>query len=61
MKIKFCSDNGANIHSQRTDTFDLEKNLGITKEEWNEMTDTEKDEVVYQWAMENFSYWWEEA
>jgi hypothetical protein len=39
MRVKFCCDNGANIHSVRKDTFDTERDFGITDEEWQEMSE----------------------
>jgi hypothetical protein len=57
MKVTFCCDNGANIHSKRKEKFDTEKDLGFTDEEWNEMTDEEKYEIVKDWAFEKFDYW----
>jgi hypothetical protein len=59
MKITFYCDNGANIHSKRKDTFTLE-DLGYTVEDWTEMTEENKLEVVKDWAMERFDYWFEE-
>ena len=57
MKITFYCDNGA--HSKRKDTFTLE-DLGYTVEDWTEMTEENKLEVVKDWAMERFDYWFEE-
>lgn len=61
MKIKVWCNNGANIHSKRQETIDLEDNWNISGEEWNEMSDDEKDELVQEWAMERFEYGWDEA
>lgn len=60
MKVKFCCDNGANIHSQRSETIDIEKYFGITDEEWLEMTEDQKYKVVEEWAMQLFNFWYEE-
>ena len=59
MKIKFWCDNGANIHSCREDVFTL-RDLGYSAEEWSEMTEDEKYDVVKDWAMERFDYGFEE-
>jgi hypothetical protein len=59
MKIKFWCDNGANIHSERKDIFTPE-DLGYTEEDWAEMTEDEKQEVVKDWALERFDYGFEE-
>lgn len=55
MKVTFHLDNGANIHSCRSQTFDLstdkgERQLGYTKEEWLAKTFDEKQEVLKEWA-----------
>jgi hypothetical protein len=33
MKVKFCCDNGANIHSQLTETIDTEKYFDMNDEQ----------------------------
>jgi hypothetical protein len=60
MKITFYCDNGANIHSERKDSFTTE-DLGYTDEAWAEMTEEEKLELVKDWAFERFEYWFEES
>ena len=50
MKIKLWCDSGANIHSCREKVMDLEKDLGITEEEWKEMDEEQKFEVAFAWA-----------
>jgi hypothetical protein len=60
MKIKFCNDNNANIHSKDEDIFDLEKDLGLKPEEWREMSESDRLEMVKEWALEKFEYWYEE-
>lgn len=57
MKIKFCCDNGANIHSTLEHTF-KPKDLGFTEDEWKELSDDEKMEIVKEWAFERFDYWY---
>ena len=34
MKVKFCCNSGANIHSCREEVIDLDEDLGISDEEW---------------------------
>jgi hypothetical protein len=60
MRVKFCCDNGANIHSVRKDTFDTERDFGITDEEWQEMSEEEKYKMVEEWANERINIWFEE-
>lgn len=60
MKLKLYVDSGANIHSKRTETIDLEKDWGLTDEDWSDMTEKEKDEMVQQWVWERASYGFEE-
>lgn len=52
MKIKVWCDSGANIHSRRSDTLDLEDDFGITNEEWSDYTEEQKYELVQDWANE---------
>lgn len=46
MKVKFCIDNGANIHSKRDVTIDLYKEFEISKEDWESMDEDERLELV---------------
>lgn len=59
-KIKFVCDNNANIHSSREETYTL-KQLGLTEEEWDEMSEEDRYKMVEDWAMERFEYWFEEV
>lgn len=54
MKLIFGCDNHANAFSKKEQTYTLEE-LGLTKEEWNSMTEEEK----YKIAMDSFEveYW----
>lgn len=61
MKIKFCHDNNANIHSKRVSIFDIEKDLLITPGEWASMSEDEKNQIVCEWALQDFEYWYEEV
>lgn len=60
MKIKVWCKSGANIHSTREAIIDLEKDWGISDEEWNEMLDGDKEEVVNEWAWERLEIGWSE-
>lgn len=57
MKVRFCCDNGANIHSKRTEDFDVEEDLNMTLEEWDQMPEEEKDKMVQEWAYERMDIW----
>jgi hypothetical protein len=61
MKIKFCCDNGANIHSKKCVTFDLEKDLFLTEEEWQNMAEDDKFKMVEEWTLEQLDFWFEEV
>lgn len=58
-RIVFCSNNGANIHSKKTETFTFEQ-LRLTEKEWNQMDEGDRNKMVHEWAMETFEYWYEE-
>lgn len=65
MIVHFKLDNGANIHSCKTVTYDLSKAqdikaFGYTKEQWLELTEDEKNKQVEEWANNYISYWYEE-
>lgn len=60
MKVKFCCDNHANIHSKKAHVFDTEKDLGYPDGDWAELTQDEKEDMVKEWAYEQFEYWIEE-
>lgn len=59
MKVKFVCNSGANIHSVRQETFDTE-DLGFTEEEWNELSDDSKFEMVQDWANERLEIYWKD-
>lgn len=55
MKVTLYVDSGANIHSRKEMTFDLDTESGRTKfgyskEEWISFTDDEKYKVAKEWA-----------
>ena len=61
MKIIVHCDSGANIHSRKEDTIDLEKDWSISDEEWKAMTEDEKFEQVMDWANNHLDIGWEEV
>jgi len=50
--VKFYCDNGANIHSCRTEKIDTEKDWGLLEGEWESMSEDEKYEMAKEWAFE---------
>lgn len=59
MKLKIWLDSGANIHSCKRTTIDLDE-LNITEEEWAEYSDKEKEEAIKPIAFETLDWGWEE-
>ena len=59
--VKFNCDSGANIHSNRNDTFDTETDLGLDKGEWEEMSEEDKLKEVEFWANESLEIWYDEV
>jgi len=59
MKIKFFCDSGANIHSCREQILDLE-DLGISEDEWNDMSEDDKYKEAEMWANERLEIGFEE-
>ncbi|MGR7403829.1 DUF7167 family protein [Klebsiella aerogenes] len=53
-KFKVFLDSGANIHSEYTREVDLDE-LGI-EEDWDEMSEEEKNEVMQEIAWENMEW-----
>ena len=49
--IEYWLDSGANIHSCYTGEVSLE-DLGLTGEEWDNMRNKEKDELMFELAFE---------
>ena len=65
MKVTFNLDSGANIHSCKSQSWNLllekdAKSFGFTKDEWRSLDDSEKDEVVHEWAMNYVEIYYEE-
>lgn len=61
MKIEFYCENGANYHSQRSEIFDLETDLGMTIEEWEALSEEEKYSMVYEWMIDRLEYGFREV
>ena len=59
MKVKFVCDSGANIHSARTEVVDTEDH-GYTAEEWLELSEEQKQEIVEEWANERLQVYFDE-
>ena len=58
MKIKYWCCIG--LSPEKTEIYDTE-DFGYTDEEWAELTQDEKEEGVYDWAMQHVSYGIKEA
>lgn len=58
-KFRVYLDSGANIHSKYEQEVDLD-DLGITDEEWDEMDDDERTEVMKDIAWERVEWGFEE-
>lgn len=58
-KFRVYLDSGANIHSNYEQEVDLD-DLGITDEEWDEMGDDERTEVMRDIAWERVEWGFEE-
>jgi len=52
MKFKVWLDSGANIHSKREITISLD-DIGISKDEWNDMEECDRDEVMKDIAFDH--------
>ena len=59
MKVKFVCDSGPNIHSARTEVVDTE-DYGYTDEEWLELSEEQKQEIVEEWANERLQVYFDE-
>lgn len=58
MKITFVVDNGANIHSARKETYELEE-LGIEQDEWDEMDDDARYQLAEDMMMQHVEIYYE--
>jgi hypothetical protein len=59
-RIRLYVDSNANIHSKREEVYDLEKELGITPEEWEKMTEDEKEKMFFEMVCDLIEWDWEE-
>ena len=59
MKVKFVCNSGANIHSAREEIIDLE-DWGISAQDWQDMTEEQKQEVVQDWAYDRLEIYYTE-
>lgn len=53
--VKYWCDSGANIHSCRKDQISLD-DLGMTEEEWHEMTDDQRDNLMRDIALDRLDW-----
>lgn len=60
MKVKFCCNSGANIHSCRDEIIDLEKDLGISDNEWRKMDEDQRFGIINEWAQERLEIYYVE-
>ncbi|MGL5284488.1 MAG: DUF7167 family protein [Plesiomonas shigelloides] len=58
-KVEYWLDSGANVYSCRRGFVSLEDELGMTVEEWNNLNDNEKDELMREYAWENMDWGYE--
>ncbi|EAO3449517.1 hypothetical protein EAO85_14820 [Salmonella enterica subsp. enterica serovar 4,5,12:b:-] len=54
-RFKVYLDSGANIHSKYEQVVELD-DIGLTDEEWNEMTEKQRDEVMKEVAWERMEW-----
>lgn len=59
MKLRIWCDSGADIHSKREEIIDLE-DIGLTEDEWKEMTPLEKEAAAKEVAFERLDWGFEE-
>ena len=60
MKVKFCCDSGANIHSCRSEVIDTVEDLGLDEGEWEALRDADKLSLVDDWAANRLEIYYEE-
>lgn len=65
MKVTLNCNSGANIHSTRSETFDLDNaddcnQFGCTKEEWMNFSEDDKQEFCNEWAEQRLEIYYEE-
>jgi hypothetical protein len=59
-KFKVWLDSGANAFSNYSQDIDLEDDLGITSEEWDEMPEESRDEIMKEVAWDRMEWGFEE-
>ena len=55
--IRVWLDSGANIHSRMERSFSTE-DVGLTSEEWDELLEDQKEEIVKDYAFERADWGW---
>lgn len=58
-RFKVYLDSGANIHSKYEQVVELD-DIDLTDEEWNEMTEKQRDEVMKEIAWERMEWGYDE-
>lgn len=58
-RFKVYLDSGANIHSKYEQVVELD-DIGLTDEEWNEMNEKQRDEVMKEVAWERMEWGYDE-
>ena len=62
MKVQFCVNSGANIHSTKeSGWFDPVKDLNFAPGEWEAMSEDEKWKEAERWANEQIEIYYEES
>lgn len=61
MKVRFVCDSGANFYSAREEVIDTVTYFGLEDDEWERMTDKEKQKLVDEWAWERLEIYWTEV
>lgn len=60
MKVTFCCNSGANIHSCRKETLDTVDDLGLEEGEWEKLSEDEKMKFVEDWANDRLEIFYTE-
>lgn len=60
MKVIFFCNSGANIHSCRKEVLDLEKDFGITDEDWLTYSEEDRQRLAEDWANDRLEIGYEE-
>ena len=60
MKVRFCCDSGANIHSCRSEILDTVEDLGFDEGEWETLSDDAKTSLLDDWAAARLEIYYEE-